>query len=198
MDTRKKHREVWEELGGWDWYTYRVDTIKEILRKTYIIAQKLCLTHCGALKGKEVQTEEETFIVVIPSLSRVWLFATPWTAAGQASLSFTVTWSLLNFMSIESVMPSSHLILCHPLLLLPSIFPIIKIFSNESVHHIRWPKYGGLGSISALPVNVQDWSPLGWTGLISLQSKGLSRVFSNTTVQKDQFFGTQPCLYIDR
>ena len=71
----------------------------------------------------------------------VWLFATPWTAACQASLSITNSWSLLKLMSIESVMPSNHLILCHPLLFLPSIFPSIRVFSNESVLCIRWPKY---------------------------------------------------------
>ena len=79
--------------------------------------------------------------VGIQSLSRVWLFATPWTAACQASLSFTVSCSLLKPMSIASVMPSNHLILCHPLLLLPSIFPSIRVFSNESVLHIRWPRH---------------------------------------------------------
>ena len=78
--------------------------------------------------------------VVVQSLSRVWLFATPWTVAHQASLSFTISWSLLKLMSIESVMPSNHLILCHPLLLLPSIFPNIRVFSNELTLHIRWPK----------------------------------------------------------
>ena len=77
----------------------------------------------------------------IQSLSHVRLFATSWTAARQASLSITNSWSLLKLMSIESVMPSNHLILCCPLLLLPSIFPSIKVFSNESVLHIRWPKY---------------------------------------------------------
>ena len=84
-----------------------------------------------------------------------------------------------------------HLILCHPLLLPPSIFPSIRVFSNESLLHIRWPKYGASVSASVLPMNIQDWSPLGWTGCISLQSKGLSRVFSNTTVQKHQLFGAQ-------
>ena len=77
----------------------------------------------------------------VQSLSRVWLFATPWTAAHQTSLSITVSWSLPKLMSIESVMPSSHLILCHPLLLLPSIFPSIRVFSNESGLCIKWPKY---------------------------------------------------------
>ena len=93
-------------------------------------------------------------------------------------------------MSIESVMPSNHLILCHPLLLLPSMFPSTRVFSKESAFPIRWPNYCSFASKSVLPMNTQDWS-LGWTGWISLQSKGLSRVFSNTTVQKHQFFGAQ-------
>ena len=97
--------------------------------------------------------------------------------------------SLFKLMSIESVMPSSHLILCRPLLLLPPIPPSIRVFSNESTLHMRWPKYSA--SASVLPMNTQVWSPLGWTGWISLQSKGLSRVFSNTTVQKHQFFYPQ-------
>ena len=80
-------------------------------------------------------------LAVAQSLSRVWLFVTPWTEARQASLSFTVSWSLLKIMSIELVMPYNHLILCFSLLLLPSIFPIIRVFSNESALHIRWPNY---------------------------------------------------------
>ena len=98
--------------------------------------------------------------------------------------------SLLKLMCIESVMPSNHLILCHPLLLLPSVFPSIKVFSNELVLHIRWPKY----SVSVLPMNFQGWFPLELAGLISLLSKGLSRIFSNTTVWNHQFFGAQPFL----
>ena len=124
-------------------------------------------------------------------LSCVWLFETLWTAACQASLSITNSRSLPKLMSIESVMPSNHLILCWPLLLLSSTFPSIRIFSNESVLHIRWPKYWSSASTTVLPMNTQDWSPLGWTGWISVQSKGLLGVFSNTTVQKHQFFGTQ-------
>ena len=125
----------------------------------------------------------------VQSLSRAQLFATPWTAACKASLSITNSRSLL--MSITLVMPSSHLILCPPLLLLPSIFPNITVFSNESALRIRWPKYWSF-SFNISPSNdTQDWSPLGWTDWISLQSKGLSRVFSNTTVQKHQFFGAQ-------
>ena len=87
--------------------------------------------------------------------------------------------------------PSSHLILCHPLLLLTPIPPSIRAFSNESTHCMRWPKLGVSALASFLPKNTQSWSPLEWTGWISLQSKGLSRVFSNTTVQKHQFFSTQ-------
>ena len=105
----------------------------------------------------------------------------------QASLSITNSQSLLKLMSIKSVMPSNHFILCRSLLLPPSISPSIRVFSNESILHIRWPKYGVSASTSVLPINTQDRSPLGWTGWISLQSKGLSRV-SNTTVQKHQFF----------
>ena len=85
-------------------------------------------------------------------LSRVWLFATPWTTACQASLSITNSWSLLKFMSIKSMMPSKRLILCHPLLLLLSIFPSIRVFSNESVLHVRWPKYWSF-SFSISPSN---------------------------------------------
>ena len=127
-------------------------------------------------------------LAVVQSLCHVWLFESPWTAAHQASLSFTISWSLLKLMSIELVLPSNHLIFCHPLFLLPSIFPSIRVFSNESVLHIRWPKYWSLASASVLPINIQDWFPLGLTGWISLPSKGLSRVFSKTTVQKHQFF----------
>ena len=124
------------------------------------------------------------------SLSRVQLFATPWTAARQASLFITNSQSSFKLMSIESVMPSNHLILWHPLLLLPSIFPSIRVFSNESILHMRWPKYWSF-NFRIIPSNTQDQSPLEWTGWISLQSKGLSRVFSNTTVQKHQFFSAQ-------
>ena len=115
----------------------------------------------------------------------------PMNLAHQTSLSITNCRILPKPMSIESVMPSNHLILCRPLLLLPSIFPSIRVFSNESAPCIRWPSIGVSASASVLPMNTQDGSPLGWTGWISLQSKGLSRVFSNTTVQKHQFFGAQ-------
>ena len=125
---------------------------------------------------------EKVSVSSVQLLSRVWLFVTPGTAARQASLSITHSRSLLKLMSIESVMPSNHLILCRPLLLPPSIFPSIRVFSNESVLCIRWPKYR---SFSISPSN--EYSGLisfRMDCLISLQSKRLSRVFSNTTVQK--------------
>ena len=120
------------------------------------------------------------YISSVQSLSRVQLFATPWTAA---CLSINNSQSLLKLKSIELVIPSNHLILCRPLLFLPSIFPSIRVFSSESVLHIRWPKYWNF-SFNISPSNE-------YSGLISLQSKGLSRVFSNTIVQKHQLFSAQ-------
>ena len=107
---------------------------------------------------------------------------TPWTAACKPSLSFTNSRSLLKLISSESVMPSNHLILCHSVLLLPSIFPSIRVFSNELTLHNRWPKYWSFSFLISLPMNIQDWLPLGLTGLISFLPKGLSRVFSNSIV----------------
>ena len=127
----------------------------------------------------------------VQSLSHVHFSATTWTTARQASLSISNAWSPHKPISIELVMSSNHLIPYHPLLLLSSISPRIMVFSNESALCIRWPKYWSF-SFNISPTNEQqDWSPLGWTGWISLQSKGLSRVFSNTTVQKHQFFCAQ-------
>ena len=124
-------------------------------------------------------------------LSHVQHFATPWTAARQASLSITNSWSLLKLMSVESVMLSSHLILCLPLLLLPSIFPSIRVFSNESLLCIRWPKYW---SFSFSPSNEHPGLTslrLDWLDLLAVQGT----LLSNTTVQKHQFFGTQLSLW---
>ena len=98
-------------------------------------------SHVSREKKRLVMTSRSYSVSLVQSLSRVWLFATPWTAARQASLSITNSRSLLKLVSIESVMPSNHLILCHPLLLLPSIFPSTRVFSNESAPHIRWPTY---------------------------------------------------------
>ena len=133
--------------------------------------------------------------VSVQLLSHVQLFATPWTAAHQASLSITSSWSLLKLMSNATVMPSNHLILCHTLLLPPSIFPNSRVISNESVFRIRWPKYWSF-SFNISPSNE-------YSGLISfrmdwldlLASRGLSRVFSNTTVQKHQFCSIYLCLF---
>ena len=105
---------------------------------------------------------------------------------------------LLEFAQIHVhwVGDANHLILCCPFLFLPSIFPSIRVFSSESALPVRWPKYQSFtASASILPMNTQDWSPLGWTGWISLQSRGLSRVFSNTTTQMQWFFGAQPYLW---
>ena len=113
--------------------------------------------------------------------------AAPWTVAHQASLSNTNCQSFLRLMSIELVIPSNHLILCCPLLLLPSIFPTSQFFTSGG------QSFGASATI--LPKNIQDWFPLAWTGWISLHSKALSRVFSNTTVQKHQYFGTHLSLY---
>ena len=133
-------------------------------------------------------------IVIVQSLNHVWFFATPCTEACQASMSFTISQSPLKLMSIELVMPSNHLIICRLLLLPPSIFPSIRVFSKGSVLCIRWPKYWSF-SFSISPSNEYSGFPLRLTGLISLQSKGISRVFSKITVQKHQFFGAQPSLW---
>ena len=127
----------------------------------------------------------------VQSLSRVWLFATPWIAARQASLSITNSWSPPKPMSIKSVMPSNHLILCHPLLLLPSIFPSIRVFSNESALCIRWPKYWTF-NFSISPSNEHPGLisfRMDWLDLLAVQRTLKS--FLNTTVQKHQFFDAQ-------
>ena len=123
----------------------------------------------------------------VQSLSHVRLFATPWIAARQASLSITNSWNLLKLKSIESVMPSNHLILCHPLLLLPSTFPKSGSFQMSQFFTSGGQSIGVSASAPVFPVNTQDWFPLGWTGWISLQSKGLSRDFSSTTVKSINF-----------
>ena len=127
---------------------------------------------------------------IVQSFRHVWLFATPWTAPRQASLSITNSWNILRLMCTESVMPSNHLILYLPFSCLQSFpasgsFPMIWFFESGG------QSTGVSTSASVLPMNIQDWFPLGWRGWISLQCKGLSRVFSSTTVQKHQFFGAQ-------
>ena len=142
-----------------------------------------------------VYSSHLVYFVVVQLLSHVRLFATPRTATRQASLSFTIFQSLLQHMSIEPVMSSNHLILYHPLFLLPSVFLSIRVFSNELALCIRWPKYWSSVSASVLPVNIQGWFSLELAGLISLQSRGLSRVFSSTTVWKHQLLGVQCSLW---
>ena len=121
---------------------------------------------------------------------------TPRTAACQGSTPITNSQSLLKLMSIESVMPSNHLILCHSLLLPPSVFPSIRVFSKESVLCIRWPKYWSFSFSISLSNEYSGLISFGWTDWISLQSKGLSRVFSNTTVQKHQRVGVT-CKFLE-
>ena len=128
---------------------------------------------------------------LVQSLSRVQLFVTPWTAARQASLSITNSWSPPKPLSIESVMPPNCLILCFPFSSCPQSFPATGSFQMSQLFTSGGQSVGVSASTSVLPINTQDWSPLEWTSWISLQSKGLSRVFSNTTVQKHQFFCAQ-------
>ena len=141
----------------------------------------------SASLGRAVRTfhvsSQATVATVVQSLIHVQLFATPWIAACQAFLSFTVFWNLLKFTSTESVMPSNHLILCRPLLLLPQIFPSIGVFSNEPALCIRWPKYRSFSFSIVLPMNIQGLFPLGLTSLIFLLSKGFSRVFSSAQLK---------------
>ena len=128
----------------------------------------------------------------VQSHSSVRLFAAPWTAAHQASLSLTIPWSLLKPMSIELMMPSKHLILCNPFSSCSQSFPASGPFPKSQLFISGGQNIGASASASVLPVNIQGWFPLGLTGLISLQSKGLSRVFSSITIWKHQFFGAQP------
>ena len=166
------------------------------------VALSQVLLPCGSLF---LQSKQETLWLLIllktlpekvtlssvQFLSCVWLYVTPWAAARQASLSITSSWSPPKPMSIELVMPSNHLILCHPFSSCPQSFPASGSFPMSQHFASDGQSIGVSTSTSVLPLNTQDWSPLGWTCWISLQSKGLSRVFSNTTVQKHQFFGTQ-------
>ena len=204
-----------------------------LIIKKNISEKLLIITLVNILPSLSLSLYIYIYIYVVQLLHCVQPFVTPWTTAHQASLSFTISWSLFRLMSIELVMPSNHFILCRPLLLLPSIFPSIRVFSNESFlasggnplqcsclenprdggtwwavisgvaqsqTRLKWlssssssssssQSIGASASTSVLPMNIQGWFPLGWTSWISLQSKGLSRVFSSTTVWKHQFFG---------
>ena len=151
-------------------YTYVFRCDKVVYENVYLLEWQI-YKFCGRDDFSSVQ-----------SLSWVRLFVTPWTAAHQPSLSITNSQSLLKLMPIESVTPSNHLIFCRPLLLLPSVFPSIKVFPSQFFTS-GGQSIGVSASASVLPLNVQDWFSLGWTGLISLQSKGLSSVFSNTSLK---------------
>ena len=158
-------------------YAACIFLLKASLIFILLIAEKIFFFHFDLL----------LLFVVVQSLSCVWLFATPWTAACQASLSFIISLTLLKLMSTEAVMPSNHFILCCLFLLLPSIFPSIRILSKESAPKTSSGQRIGT-SASVLWMNVQGWFPLGLTHLISLLSRGLSRVFSSITIWKLQFF----------
>ena len=182
-----------------------VDSLGIFYRTNSLRATELSKGHCRGLEatsfqGSEQKSKNTSLIPTsdnyiqfssVQSFSRVRLLVTPWTAARQASLSITNSWSLLKFMFIESVMPSSHLILCRPLLLLPPIPLSIRVFSMSQFFEWGGQSTGVSASASVLPMNTQDWSPSGWTAWIFLESKGLSRAFSNTTLQKHQFFSAQ-------
>ena len=203
-----KYKTLWKKkLNKINFYYYKTDLENDLNLKLGVppqIASNTSLLFAnlyvwcgrkGSRKPWNVQKWETCdtplYFSSVQSLTHIQVFVTPWTAAHQASQSITNSQDLLKLMSIESVMPSNYLILCHPLFLLPSIFPSIRVFSNESVLHIRWAKYWSF-SFSISPSNeYSGLIPLGLTGWISLQSKGLSRVFSNTTVQKHQFFSAQ-------
>ena len=158
---------------------------------------RLCLKTCACPRDIDpiIQTYATEYVCSIQSLSRAWLSVTPWTAAPQASLSIASSRSPLKLMSIKSAMPSNRLILCRPRLLLFSVFPFnpfqSESFSVSQLFASAGQSIAVSASASVLPMNTQDWSALGWTGWISLQSKGLSRVFSHTTVQQHQFFSAQ-------
>ena len=163
-------------------------TARMLERQAY---RRLVLPRAGFVRRKELEFYFKCSWISVMSLSCVWLIATAWTAACQASLSITNSRSLLKPMSIELVMPSNHLILCCPLLLLPSIFPSIRFFSNESALRIRRPKYGSF-SFNISPSNEHSGLisfRMDWLDLLAVQ--GTLKSLLQTTVQKHQFFGPQ-------
>ena len=152
-----------------------------------------CASHWGSMETASTRVAYQFSLLDQSYLTH----CNPMDCSTPGSSVLTDSQSWLKFMPIGLVMVSSHYILCCRLLL-PSVFPSIRVFSNESALHNRWAKDWSFSfSPLVLPVNIQNWSPLEWTGWISLQSKGLSRVFSNTTVQKHQFFGAQLSLWFN-
>ena len=155
------------------------------------------------LSGKRIEIGRKIFHIlfstfknfVVQSFRHVLLFTAPWTVPHQASLFFTISPSLLKLMSIMSVMPSNHLTLCCLLLLLPSIFPSIRVLPMSYIFKSGWQSIGAWASRAVVPKNIQSWFPLGLIRLLSLLSKWLWRLFSSITVWNYQFFVTQPSLW---
>ena len=166
----------------------QISKYRGVVFKSYITSIKLTGTEL-AKTSVELQGYLRPKISSVQSLSGVWLFATPWTTARQASLSITNSRSPPKPISIVLVMPSNHFILRRPFSSCPQSFPASGSFQMSQLSGSGGQTTGVSASTSVPPMNTQDWSPLGWTGWISLQSKGLSSVFSNTIVQKHQFFG---------
>ena len=189
MNKTLKHCVKWNKLDIREQIVYDYTYMKYLEQTSSLRHSRLEITKDWVERGMESYSYQ---IKSDQSLSLVRLFTTPWIAARQASLSITNSRSSLRLTSIKLLMPSSHLILCCPLLLLPPIPPSIRVLPMSQLS-----AWGGQSiEVSALasfpPKKSQGWSPSEWTGWISLQSKGLSRVFSNTTVQKHQFFSAQP------
>ena len=178
-----KHQTWWETCFLFDLHT--LSLINLLLLSFYISITNI------TCKPETWSTFLDHTLSSVQSLGCVWFFVTPWTAARLASPSITNSQSLLKLMSIKSVMPSNHLILCCPLSSCLQSFPASGSFPRHQFFASRGQSIQVSASTLVFPMNIQNWSPLGGTGWISLQSKGLSRVFSNTTVQKHQFFGTQ-------
>ena len=155
-------------------------------KEWWIPAYEWWLTWVGTGRGTEYREIMQFCCCSVTKSVQLWDSRT---GGHQAPLSSTISWSLLKFMSSESALLSNHLILCHPLHLWPSIFPSIRVFSSEPLFAASGQSIGASTSASVLPKNIQSWFPLGLTGLISLQSKGLSKVFSSTTNWKNKLFG---------
>ena len=150
---------MWSLFQGWKYFPF----LFTLVALQYFLVLVLCSLQ----------------LISVQSLSHVWLFTTPRTAACQASMSITNSQSLPKLMSTELVMPSNHLILCRPLFLLPSIFPSLRVFSNESALHSRWPKYWSFSFNISASSELPGLIPLGWTGWIFLQSKGLKSLLQH-------------------
>ena len=160
----------------------------------FIVILALLWINKAMMVWKQTHNTSEVCVSSVQLLSCVQLFATPWTAARQASLSITNSQSPQKPVSIESVMPSKHSSSVVPFSSYPQSFPVSGSFQMSQLFASGGQSIGVSASTSVPPMNIQDWSPLGWTGWISLQYEGLSKVFSNTTVQKHQLFGVQHSL----